>query len=120
MISHRQSVQRQVIEHSSIITDIHQMSNARTTTETDKPGDALLRSLRILLQQIVNRKRNCDQYFTQSQRALGALPLTTSEYGQVFSSIQNVKTYLARDEAGAAKYELGLLLRRLPRVLDKI
>lgn len=120
MNSHKQSLQHNSVRDVSVIEDFAQFSGVRKATETEKPGDALLRSLRILLQQIVNRKRNCDQYLAQSLRALGALPFTTTEYGQVFSSIQNVRTYLERNEGGAAKYELALLLRKLPRLLEAI
>ena len=92
----------------------------RTRIGTEGPSAVLMRSLRILLQQIVNKKRNYDQYLSQSQRALAALPLTTAEYGQLASNIHNVQKYLEQDETVAARFELMLLLRRLPRVLTTI
>ena len=92
----------------------------RTSIGTEGPSAVLMRSLRILLQQIVNKKRNYDQYLSQSQRALAALPLTTAEYGQLASNIHNVQKYLEQNETGAATFELKLILRRLPRMLASI
>jgi len=118
MVTQKQKRQSVQVGQGFVVDHIPLMAETQKPCKTESPGDALLRSLRILLQQIVSNKRNYDIYLSQSQRALAALPLTTGEYGQLTLNIQNVRKYLENQEIGAAKYELGLLLRRLPRLLS--
>lgn len=120
MLSHKQLRQHNDVSQSVLFDEFPQIPDTKTFQKSGNPAETLLRSLQILLQQIVSNKRNYDQYLSQSQQALAALPLTTAEFGQATMAIQNVQQYLQHNEMGAARYELGLLLRRLPRLLEAI
>jgi hypothetical protein len=70
----------------------------------------LVQATRLLLHDISIGRTN-SSYFNDVHELLGTVPLGTEEHSLSVRRLRNAMQYAARSEAGAACYELNMLMR---------
>lgn len=92
------------------------MATTTHTIQGKQPEQFLEGSLRGIMRQIARQGGGVNEHFDNTHLALQALPLATAEFAQAQANLRNARQYLDQGETGAARYEVHMLLKRLPKL----